>query len=131
MNRISQSSSDSVGTPLFRSSAEDVALAMAQRLGALSHGLRLPPCAILNKDLRSRYSHVPSGIYVSDPYSVKLAFFWDCAARRFKKQIILSVDTPSSFANPSQANHVVLYMEKLIGKKLAELELEGASGDLA
>ncbi|KAI0048261.1 hypothetical protein FA95DRAFT_1491159 [Auriscalpium vulgare] len=64
-----------IGTPLFRSSSSDVALAMAQRL-----------------------------------------------ARRFKKQIFLSVDVPPSLESMGQSPRILLEVEKALVQTLRQLE---------
>lgn len=45
-----------------------------------------------------------------------------CKARRFNKQIFLSVDAPNSFGNLGQSAHIILHMEKLLVKTLLGLE---------
>ncbi|KAF8303349.1 hypothetical protein DL93DRAFT_2090296 [Clavulina sp. PMI_390] len=43
-------------------------------------------------------------------------------ARKFNKQIFLSVDTPKSFGNPGQSTHILLQMEKNLVQTIRDLE---------
>ena len=50
-------------------------------------------------------------------------------ARRLNKQIFLSVDVPTSFGNPGQSTHFLIYVEKLLVKSLVDFERSQLSSD--
>jgi hypothetical protein len=86
---------DSAATPLFRSSSSDVSLAMSQRLGLFTY-----------RTVCSDY----------------LLLIHSSLARRFKKQMFLSIDVPAPPIPSPENTRIFLEVEKLLIKTLKELE---------
>jgi hypothetical protein len=105
MLELLQPSASSSGTSLFRSSGSDVALSMAQRLGRLA----LCPCYSPPTDLPR------------SPVTLHRIFSAH-AAKRFKKQIFLSVDVPPSMLGGGGGPRVLLAAERALVRRLQELE---------
>ena len=91
--RTCQPGENSAATSLFRSSSADIALSMAQRLG--------------NAGMQIAAKRGPHGYPV---------------AKRFKKQIFLSVDIPSGFSSLGGGQKLAFDAEKGIVAALKEIE---------
>ena len=85
------------GTSLYRSSGSDTALTIAQRLGDIP--------ALLARDRRTDHRRCAHG---TDWHSRS---FSD-AARRFKKQIFLSIDVPPSLGSMGLEGKLLLAIER-------------------
>ena len=105
------------GTSLYRSSGSDTALTMAQRLGDIPRHFPLHASDALTT----------SPAALARPCTRDVLFFR--AARRFKKQIFLSIDVPPSLGSLGQEGKLLLAVERAVVDVLKSNETQdGAAG---
>ncbi|KAL7281723.1 hypothetical protein ACG7TL_005041 [Trametes sanguinea] len=91
-------------TPLYRTSSSEASLSMAQRLGAWL--LSFVTATLLDWDARAHIGDCITG-----------------AARRFKKQIFLSIDMPPSLGSMGQEGKLLLAIERAVVDTLKSHEV--------